>query len=195
MEMGVTFCQTSKWCEPVNFSFSLFLGLRVELCDCEHVGFIVVVGLFWLLALIWSQPRHPLGLIRVVVVVGLSHGTVTHSIPIPPPNTSPSPPVLHHYHPICYAVLLCYGHSNLSFLFGSSFMPFLELLVDSSPLEQVFGWDPFRTANEFQNITASILLAHTCSALELLLVALVPTANCHTMEWIFLFIFSSDFFN
>lgn len=124
--MGVTFCQTSKWCEPVNFSFSLFLGLRVELCDCEHVRFIAVVGLFWLLALIWSQPRHPLVPIRVVVVVGLSHGTVTHSIPIPPPNISPSPPVLRHYHPICYAVLWPF---KLELPFWVLLLAFLSLLL------------------------------------------------------------------
>ena len=84
-----------KWVNDVNFLtfflyFYFLLGGRssgacgvivivVWLWVMEMLGFIVSVdGVDWLLALTWSQPRHPLMLARVVVV-GQSRGSVTLS--------------------------------------------------------------------------------------------------------------------
>lgn len=115
--MMLTLITFSLLFSPSLFGF-VFVGMLVLLL---RVGFI-----FWQLALRRSQPRHPLrGLfkrerekerwweMKVVVVVGQSRGSVTHSTslspPPPPPPTNPNcatvtqtqPLILASFHLLC----------------------------------------------------------------------------------------------
>ena len=132
------------------FFFLAFVGEREREREVVLDGVIVIVSngvciagfycfwlsFIWLLALIWSQPRHPLGLAQAgVVVVGQSRGSVTHS-PLIRSSYHWFHNCIHHQHhhhdPLISIPFhhqpMCYHHSKLVAvvisLSISSFSPF-----------------------------------------------------------------------